>query len=44
MLWDSAYAEILSIDVLWPDWGEAQLQRCLDALSGRVRKFGGLAK
>lgn len=44
MLWDSAYAEFLSIDDLWPDWGEKQLQLCLDALSNRVRKFGGLAK
>jgi len=44
MLWDSAYAEFLALDDLWPDWGEAQLQTCLDALSNRVRKFGGLAK
>ena len=42
MLWDSAYAEFLPIDDLWPDWGEKQLQMCLDALSKRVRKFGGL--
>ena len=42
MLWDSAYAEFLPIDDLWPDWGERQLQMCLDALSNRVRKFGGL--
>ncbi|MBR2281929.1 MAG: di-trans,poly-cis-decaprenylcistransferase, partial [Spirochaetales bacterium] len=42
MLWDSAYAEFLSIDDLWPDWGEKQLRTCLDALSKRVRKFGGL--
>ena len=44
MLWDSAYAEFLAIDDLWPDWGEKQLQMCLDALSHRVRKYGGLAK
>ena len=44
MLWDSAYAEFLPIDDLWPDWGEAQLKMCLTALSNRVRKFGGLAK
>ena len=44
MLWDSAYAEFLSIDDLWPDWGEQQLQMCLDALSKRVRKFGGLVQ
>lgn len=44
MLWDSAYAEFLPIDDLWPDWGEKQLQFCLDSLAGRVRKFGGLAQ
>ncbi len=44
MLWDSAYAEFLPVDDLWPDWGEAQLQFCLDELSKRVRKFGGLVK
>ncbi|MBQ2527570.1 MAG: di-trans,poly-cis-decaprenylcistransferase [Spirochaetales bacterium] len=44
MLWDSAYAEFLAIDDLWPDWGEKQLQMCLDALSHRVRKYGGLVK
>ncbi len=42
MLWDSAYAEFLALDTLWPDWGQAQLEICLDALSKRVRKFGGL--
>ena len=44
MLLDSAYAEFLAIDDLWPDWGEKQLQMCLDALSRRVRKYGGLVK
>ena len=44
MLWDSAYAEFLSIDDLWPDWGEEQLKICLDSLSKRTRKFGGLAQ
>ena len=44
MLWDSAYAEFLSIDDLWPDWGEEQIRMCIDALSKRVRKFGGLVK
>lgn len=42
MLWDSAYAEFLSLDTLWPDWGQEQLELCLQALSKRVRKFGGL--
>jgi len=44
MLWDSAYAEFLSIDDLWPDWGEEQIRFCLDSLSKRTRKFGGLVQ
>ena len=44
MLWDSAYAELLSIDKLWPDWDQEEVQTCLDALAGRTRKFGGLAQ
>lgn len=42
MLWDSAYAEFLSLDDLWPDWGDKQIAECLKALSKRVRKYGGL--
>jgi len=42
MLWDSAYAEFLSLDDLWPDWGDEQVKKCIDALSKRVRKYGGL--
>ncbi len=42
MLWDSAYAEFLALETLWPDWGQEQLETCLEALSKRVRKFGGL--
>lgn len=44
MLWDSAYAEFLSIDKLWPDWDKKDLEFCLEELSKRVRKFGGIAK
>lgn len=44
MLWDSAYAEFLSVDKLWPDWDKEDLQFCLDELAKRTRKFGGLVK
>lgn len=44
MLWDSAYAEFLSIEKLWPDWGEEELLLCISELGKRVRKFGGLVK
>lgn len=42
LLWDSAYSELLFIDKLWPDWGEEEVKLCLDELSKRVRKFGGI--
>ncbi len=42
LLWDSAYAEFLSIEKLWPDWGEEELRFIIDEYSKRNRKFGGL--
>lgn len=42
LLWDSAYAEFLSIEKLWPDWGEDELKFILQEYSKRNRKFGGL--
>ncbi|MCQ2398642.1 MAG: polyprenyl diphosphate synthase [Sphaerochaetaceae bacterium] len=44
MLWDSAYAEFLSIEKLWPDWGRSEIEFCLSEYSKRTRKFGGLKK
>ena len=44
MLWDSAYAEFLSIEKLWPDWNQEELEYILNEYSKRTRKFGGLAK
>lgn len=42
LLWDSAYSEFFFIDKLWPDWGEEEVKLCIDELSKRVRKFGGI--
>lgn len=44
MLWDSAYAEFLSIQKLWPDWDKPELEYILHEYSQRTRKYGGLAK
>lgn len=41
LLWDSAYAEFLSIQALWPDWGRNELEFILNEYSKRDRKFGG---
>jgi undecaprenyl diphosphate synthase len=41
LLWQLAYAELVFVDVLWPDFGEAELQEALAAYAGRRRRFGG---
>ncbi len=42
LLWDSAYAEFLSIKALWPDWGKDEFEQVVSTLRERVRRFGGL--
>ena len=41
LLWQLAYAELVFVDTLWPDFGEAQLREALEAYAGRRRRFGG---
>ncbi|MGZ4281390.1 MAG: polyprenyl diphosphate synthase [Gaiellaceae bacterium] len=41
MLWQLAYAELVFVDRLWPDFGEADLKAALEAYAGRNRRFGG---
>jgi len=40
LLWQSAYAEFWSSDVLWPDFMPAHLDEALAAYAGRGRRFG----
>jgi undecaprenyl diphosphate synthase len=42
LLWQSAYAELLFVDTLWPDFGRAQLAEALDSFARRERRFGAL--
>ena len=42
LLWQSAYAELLFVDTLWPDFGEAELRAAVDAFGRRQRRYGGL--
>lgn len=42
LLWECAYAEFLFSDVMWPDFGEAELADAVAAFAGRERRFGGL--
>jgi len=41
LLWQSAYAELMFIDTLWPDFDEQCLTKALGAFAGRQRRFGG---
>ena len=41
MLWQLAYTELVFVDRLWPDFGEAELRSALEAYAGRRRRFGG---
>jgi len=42
LLWQAAYAELLFVDTLWPDFDGASLAAALDAFAQRQRRFGGL--
>ena len=41
LLWQLAYAELVFVDTLWPDFGEDQLRAALDDYASRRRRFGG---
>jgi undecaprenyl diphosphate synthase len=43
LLWQTAYAEYYATDRCWPDFGEDEVRRALDAYAQRQRRFGGLA-
>lgn len=42
LLWQAAYAELLFVDTLWPDFGPADLDAAVVAFGNRQRRFGGL--
>ena len=42
MLWQVAYAELLFVDTLWPDFGADALADAVAAFHRRERRFGGL--
>ena len=41
LLWQAAYAELMFVDTLWPDFDEAEFARALDQYAARERRFGG---
>jgi undecaprenyl diphosphate synthase len=42
LLWQAAYAELLFVDTLWPDFDEKALADALVQFGQRQRRFGGL--
>jgi len=42
LIWQAAYSEYYFTPVLWPDFGEEELDKALMAYSQRQRRFGGL--
>ena len=42
LLWQAAYAELLFVDTLWPDFDGAALAAAIADFGARERRFGGL--
>ncbi len=42
LLWQAAYSEFVSTDVLWPDFNRYEFLRCLLEYQSRARRFGGV--
>ena len=41
LLWQSAYAEYVFTDTLWPDFGPHELRTAIEEYASRRRRFGG---
>jgi len=42
LLWQAAYAELLFVDVLWPDFEPRHLSAAIETFQQRDRRYGGL--
>ena len=42
LIWQSAYAEFVFMNVLWPDFGPQELDQALKEFAGRNRRFGAV--
>jgi undecaprenyl diphosphate synthase len=42
LLWQAAYAELMFVETLWPDFDGDALRSALDEYAGRERRYGGL--
>jgi undecaprenyl diphosphate synthase len=44
LLWQSAYAELVFLPILWPDFDDAAFASALNSYAERERRFGALTK
>ena len=44
LLWQSAYAELMFVDTLWPDFSTERFIEALDRFAQRERRFGALSE
>jgi undecaprenyl diphosphate synthase len=42
LLWSGAYAELMFMDLWWPDFNRESMEKAIDAFRRRDRRFGGL--
>jgi len=42
LLWQAAYAELVFVDALWPDFSRDDLARAVDTYHQRARRYGGV--
>jgi len=42
LLWQSAYAELVFLPILWPDFGKEALERAIEEFGTRSRRYGGV--
>ena len=40
LLWQAAYAELVFLDVLWPDFDQGHFDQALEEFARRERRFG----
>jgi undecaprenyl diphosphate synthase len=41
LLWQAAYAELLFLDIMWPDFDERTFDQAIEQFAARQRRFGG---
>jgi undecaprenyl diphosphate synthase len=44
MLWQAAYAELVFLEDLWPDFGREPLERAINDFRNRDRRYGGVGR